>query len=211
MALCEKKIQGCIALDCEKPIFAGMESGAFVFNKADITGITYEQVQIGTDSHDDPIYKDNPNMITGINMASNAVGYRIEQFGKTPYTGSNTSMVEGNAMNKFTETFNFVVSDNSEKASRELLDNLANGTFVAVVRNQYHGSDNRSEFQVYGAKKGLKAATMDNDKYAEETDGGWAVSLVSENVPTSAVFMEHKTTNTVDTLEYLQGLAPACV
>lgn len=206
MALCEKKIQGCIALDCENPIFAGMESGAFVFNKADITGITYEQVQIGTDE-----YKDNPNMITGITLGSGAVGYRIEQFGKTPYTGSNTSMVEGNAMNKFNETFNFVVSDNSEKASRELLDNLANGTFVAVVRNQYHGSDNRSEFQVYGAKKGLKAATMDNDKYAEETDGGWAVSLVSENVPTSAVFLEHKIGTTVDTLEYLQGLAPECV
>jgi len=205
MALCEKSIKGCISLDCKKPIFAGMESGAFIFNKSDITNIDYEQITVGTGT------EENPNMITGITLASGAVGYRIEQFGKTPYTGSNTSMVEGNAMNKFNETFNFVVSDNSEKASRELLDNLANGTFVAVVRNQYHGSDNRSEFQVYGAKKGLKAATMDNDKYAEETDGGWAVSLVSENVPTSAVFIEHKTGTDVDTLEYLQGLAPECV
>lgn len=205
MALCEKKIQGCIALDCENPIYAGMESGAFIFNKADVTNISYEQITVGTET------KDNPNMITGITLGTGAVGYRIEQFGKTPYTGSNTSMTEGNAMNKFTETFNFIVSDNSEKASRELLDNLANGTFIAVVRNQYKGSDGRSEFQVYGAKKGLKAASMDNDKYAEETDGGWAVSLASENVPTSAVFIEHKTGDDVDTLSYLQNLAPACV
>ena len=205
MSLCEKKIQGCIALDCENPIYAGMESGAFIFNKADVTNISYEQITVGTET------KDNPNMITDITLGTGAVGYRIEQFGKTPYTGSNTAMVEGNAMNKFTETFNFIVSDNSEKASRELLDNLANGTFIAVVRNQYHGSDERSEFQVYGAKKGLKAASMDNDKYAEETDGGWAVSLTSENVPTSAVFIEHKTNDEVDTLSYLQGKAPACV
>ncbi len=206
MALCEKKIKGCIALDCEKPMFAGMESQAFIFNKADITEVAYEQVQIGTDQ-----YKDNPNMITGITLASGATGYRIEQFGKQPYSGTNTALSEGNAFNKFNQTFNFVVSDNSAKASSDLLDNLANGKFVAIVQNQYKGSDNRSEFQVYGINKGLTAASIDNDKYSEDTDGGWAVSLTEENTPVSAVFIEHKIGTNVDTLDYLETLAPECV
>lgn len=207
MALCEKKIQGCIALDCDKPIYAGMESEAYLFNKSDVT-LTYEQLT-------DPVTqvaKDNPNMITNITLAADTTGYRVEQFGKTPYSGTNTALAEGNAFNKFTQTFNFIVSDNSEKASREILDNLANGKFIAIVRNQYKGSDGRSEFQVYGANKGLAAASIDNDKYSEETDGGWAISLSEENTPVSAVYFEHKTSGTVDTLNYIQTtLAPECV
>lgn len=201
MALCEKKIKGCIALDCEKPMFTGMESGAFIFNKSDIESITYEQVD----------NKDNPNMVTALTLGTGAVGYRIEQFGKTPYTGTQTNMVEGNAFNKFNQTFSFVVTDNSSKASNEILDNLANGKFVAVVRNQYKGSDGRSEFQVYGINKGLAASAIENDKYSEDTDGGWQVTLVEENTPVSAVFIEHKTGDDVDTLAYLNGLAPECV
>ena len=200
MALCEKKIKGCIALDCANPIYAGMESTAYLFNKSDVT-LTYEEID----------EQKNPNMVTEITLGSGVVGYRIDQFGRTPYTGSNTSMAEGNSFNKFNQTFNFVVSDNSEKASREILDNLANGKFIAVVQNQYKGSDGRSEFQVYGANKGLAAVSIDNDKYSEETDGGWAVSLTEENTPVAAVCLEHKIGTVVDTLEYLQGLAPECV
>ena len=176
--LCEKLLAGCIGADCDNPVFAGMESKAWIFNKSEIASFTYDS--------------QNPNLITDITMKEissgvNAVGYTITQLGKTPFTGTNTALVEGNAANKFTETFNFIVPDNSPAASM-LLDNIANGKFVVVAKNEYTGSDRKGAFQVYGAKKGLTATAMERDAYGEDADGGWTVTLTSENAPNSALF-----------------------
>lgn len=176
--LCEKLLAGCIGADCDNPVFAGMESKAWIFNKSEIASFTYDS--------------QNPNLITDITMKEissgvNAVGYTITQLGKTPFTGTNTALVEGNASNRFTETFNFIVPDNSPAASM-LLDNIANGKFVVVAKNEYTGSDSKGAFQVYGAKKGLVATAMERDAYGEDADGGWAVTLTSENTPNSALF-----------------------
>lgn len=198
--LCEKLLAGCIGADCDNPVFAGMESKAWIFNKAEIASFTYDQT--------------NPNIITDITMkeitpasgqdpAVMAVGYTITQLGKTPFTGTNTALVEGNAANKFTETFNFVVPDNSPAASM-LLDNIANGKFVVVAQNQYTGSDSKGTYQVYGAKKGLVATAMERDAYGEDADGGWAVTLTSENTPNSALFFYK--TDAATTLSTLEGL-----
>lgn len=204
MNLCERLINACIAADCDNAPFTGSGSVGYIFNKAQIAGFTYDQT--------------NPNIITGITMKTyeesdgqggtddvSYVGYKIQQLGKQPFTGTNTTMVEGTTMNKFTETVNFVVPDNSPAASM-LLNSLANGKFVIVLKNEYDGSDNRGGWQVYGAKKGLVASSMDRDIYSEETDGTWAVSLVSENAPDAALFIEHKTGTDVDTEEYLETL-----
>lgn len=198
--LCEKLLAGCIGADCDNPVFAGMESKAWIFNKSEIVSFTYDQT--------------NPNIITDITMkeitpasgsdpAVMAVGYTITQLGKTPFTGTNTALVEGNAANKFTETFNFVVPDNSPAASM-LLDNIANGKFVVVAQNQYTGSDSKGTYQVYGAKKGLVATAMERDAYGEDADGGWAVTLTSENTPNSALFFYK--TDAATTLSTLEGL-----
>lgn len=46
-----------------------------------------------------------------------------------------------------------------------------------------------SAFQVYGYYQGLKAAEIGNDKYSEETEGGWNISLQETKVPKSALFL----------------------
>lgn len=199
MNLCEKLINSCIGADCDNPIFTGIESKAYIFNKSEIASFTYDD--------------NDPNLITAINMKTyqdgsddlSYVGYTISQLGKQPYTGTNTALVEGNVSNKFTETLNFVVPDNSPAAAA-ILDNIANGKFVVVIANEFNGSDGKGKFQVYGAKKGLVASAIENDKYSEDTDGGWAITLTSENAPNSALFIEHKTGTDVDTAEYLDTL-----
>lgn len=202
MALCEKLLAGCIGASCVHPIFAGMESKAWIFNKSEVASITYDQT--------------NPNLATDITMKTHAdvayTGYTISQLGKTPFTGTNTALVEGNASNKFTETFNFVVPDNSPAAAM-LLDNIANGKFIVVAQNQYDGTDHQGAFQVYGAKKGLVATAMERDAYSEDNDGGWAVTLTSENTPNSALFIRHMTTGATpvdDTEAFLDSLT-SCV
>lgn len=206
MNLCEKLLAGCIAADCDNPVFAGMEPKAWIFNKSEIASFTYDATSP----------KPNPNLITDITMKTHEVqgqdvaytGYTISQLGKQPFNGTNTSLTEGNVSNKFTETFSFVVPDNSPAAAM-LLDNIANGKFVVVAQNQYDGSDHKGAFQVYGAKKGLTATAMERDAYREDNDGGWAVTLTSENAPNSALFLEHKEDNEVNTEEFLDSIS-AC-
>lgn len=196
--LCEKLLNACIGADCSNPIYSGIDSNAWLFNKSEVS-FTYDET--------------NPNIITDFVMATytdgsddvTAHGYTVQQLGKTPYTGTNTTMVEGNVSNKFTNNFAFVIPDNSPAAA-EVLDNLANGKFVAVIKNEYDGSDHRGQFQVYGAKKGLVASAMENDKYSEDTDGGWAITLTETGTPSSAIFLEHKTDTVVDTEDYLNTL-----
>lgn len=198
--LCEKLISACIAADCDNAPYTGMGSKAFIANKSDIASLTYSQT--------------NPNLVTEIEMKEisagvDAVLYTITQLGKTPFTGSQTEMVEGNTSNKFTETFAFVCPDNSP-TSAMLLDNIANGRFVVFAPNEYTGSDNAGGWQVYGAKKGLTASAMTRDPYSDDTDGTWAVTLVSENVPNSAIFIQHMSSDSTpvdDTASYLESLA----
>lgn len=189
MNLCEKLLAGCIGADCDNPIFSGMESKAWIWNKSEIASFTYDT--------------QNPNIVTDITMKEvsagvDAVGYTITQLGKQPFSGTTTSMVEGNTANKFNEVFSFVVPDNSPAAAM-LLDNIANGKFVVVVKNEYTGSDNKGVFQIYGAKKGLVATAMERDAYGEDTDGGWAVTLTAENTPNSAMFVYKTDLQTTET------------
>lgn len=197
--LCEKLLAGCISVSCENPIFEGAEAGAYIFNKSQVASITYDQT--------------NPNVITTITMATHEVGsddvaytgYTITQLGKTPYTGTNTALVEGDIMNTFTETVTFSVQDNSPAAAM-LLDNMANGKFVVVMENQYDGSDNRGKFQAYGVKKGLVVTAMERQLYDDTQNGGWTVTMTAEKTPNSALFVEHKTGTDIDTKSYLDGL-----
>lgn len=204
--LCEKLISACIAADCDNAPFTGMGSKAFIANKSEIASLTYSQT--------------NPNLVTSVTMKVleegqgsdpdvMAVLYTITQLGKTPFTGTQTEMTEGNTSNKFTETFAFTCPDNSP-TSAMLLDNIANGKFVVFAPNEYTGSDGAAGWQVYGAKKGMTASSMTRDPYSDDTDGQWAVTLVSENVPNSAIFIQHMSTDATpvdDTESYLESLA----
>lgn len=197
MNLCEKLLAGCISADCANPIYTGIDSTAYIFNKSEISSFTVDA--------------QNPNLITAITMAEvsagvTATGFKIQQFGKQPFTGTTTSMAEGNISNKFNAEVHFTVPDNCPNAA-SIIDNLANGKFVVVLVNDYEGSDGKGKYQVFGSKKGLTATAIDGDKYSEDTDGGWAVTLTEENTPMSAMFIRHETTpGTDDTKSYLDSL-----
>lgn len=175
--LCEKLLDNCIAASCENPIFSGVDSKAYIFNKSEIAKLTPAT--------------GSTNIIEGIVMKEkesgvNYMGYSIIQLGKKPYEGTGTAFAEGNISNTFTHTLNFLIPDNSPAAAH-IIDNLANGKFVVVIKNDYSGSDEKGTFQVYGAKKGLSCTGVTNEKYGD-AEGGWAITLTEENAPNSAMF-----------------------
>lgn len=208
-SICERTIKTCIAGSCTNPIYSGIEGKAYIFNRQEIEKFTFDTTT------------PNPNLITEITMDTYTsggsdvayTGYQIKQNGKQPFTGTTTSMTEGNVMNKFTENVSFVVPDNSPAAAM-LLDNIANGRFVVILVNEYEGQDGKGKYQVFGSAKGLVCSAMERDAYSEDTDGGWSVTLTAEGSPKSAVFLEHTTTSggetVVDTKSYLETITDDC-
>lgn len=173
---CDKKLAMAIEPDCTNPMVGGLEADGCIMNRADIDFDACERDE------------ENPNLITTLALKSGMRGFPIYQQGNSPFTGSNVAFTAGTFMNKFTKQVNFMVADHSAECCNKIIDQLANGTFVVVMKNKYVGSDKKSKFEVFGYEAGLKQTEGSRDPYSEDTDGGWAVAL-QEVAPTSGLFL----------------------
>lgn len=181
-SVCNYLLSQDIAYDCKDPVTTGVEPNGIIINREDIDFGKTEFVE------------GMPNCINQLQLKPNKHGYAIVQGGKTPFTGTNTAFAEGNLVNTFTHLVSFVVLDNGADVCENIIDKLANGQFVVILENQYKGLNKDTNagsaaFQIYGYYSGLKANEINNDKYGEDTNGGWLVSLQEEKSPKSGMFL----------------------
>ena len=196
--LCEKTINACIAADCENPLFAGVNAEALIFNFNQIDSFTYDA--------------SNGNIVTAITMkadaSSNPYGaYTVQQLGNQPYNGSQTEMAEGTYGNKFNNTIQIAVVDNSPAICHDVIDNLANGKFVVMTENDYKKADGSNRFQLYGTAKGLRASSIVREFYGDN-ESAYVVTLVEEGNPKSGVFFY--AASDASTAEAVEALKADC-
>lgn len=115
-------------------------------------------------------------------------------YGDTPFTGTKVTMSKGTYRNTFDNEFAMTILDNSPDVCKNVIDGLANGDYVVVFENKYKNLNKTtnkgdSVYQIMGLRQGLNAETIENDKYSEDTDGGWAVLLKETKAPESALFL----------------------
>ena len=185
--ICDSIISKGIAVDCENPIVKGFEADGIICNRGDI------------DFSKSVFDNDNKNVLKTLMLKSGKKGYPVVQQGATPFSGAKTSLVTGTYRNTFTNEVPIAVLDNGPEVARDIIDGLANGTFVLILKNVHKGTSGKAEYQVYGYYQGLRASAIDNEKYSEDTDGGWLVTLQETSVPKSALFYfntDSKTTKT---------------
>lgn len=182
MGVCDNLIKKDIIPSCDGPIVPGIEQEGVIANRADVdfAATTFNSTR--------------KNVIETLAMKSGKKAYKIVVYGGTPFAGTNIALATGTYRNTFTNTVNMVVLANSPDVCGDIIDGLANGEFVVVLENkskdlQKEDNPGDSAFQVYGYYQGLKAAEISNDKYSEDTDGGWLVSLTETKVPKSALFL----------------------
>lgn len=174
--LCQSLIQADIQSNCANPLVRGMESDGIIINRSDIDFSA--TVFDSTDA----------NIIKTLVLKTGKKGYQVQQDGSTPFTGTNTALATGTYRNTFTNQVNLVVLDIDPETSWKVVDGLANGEFVAILKNKAKGTSGKAEYQVYGYYQGLHATELAQDKYSEETDGGWAVTLEETGAPKAAVY-----------------------
>jgi hypothetical protein len=116
-------------------------------------------------------------------------GYEVNQLGNTPFTGVQSTLEVGTYRNTWTHAIPIVVLSNTPEVAHDIIDGLSNGTFVVILRNKFKGTNGDAEYQVYGYTQGLVASEGTNDKYSEDTDGGWIITLQETGARMSAMFL----------------------
>lgn len=173
MGLCDSYISRDITINCDSNQTRGLEEDGIIINR---NHVDFAKTVFG----------DKKNIIKTLVLKSGYRGYEVRSAGATPYTGTTTSMVKGTYKNTWNSTLPIVILANSPEVVDEIVEGLANGTFVVILRNKTKGE---GEYQVYGYHQGLKAETIENDKYSEETDGGWLATLQETGSPKAAMFL----------------------
>lgn len=182
MAVCDYMIKQGISPSCDDPIVQGVEQRGIIINRDDIdfSATTFNSTR--------------KNVIETIALKATKKAYEVVVLGSTPFTGTNTALAAGTYRNTFTNTVSLVILDNGPDVCENVIDALANGEFVVILENKFKGLQKEENpgdpaFQVYGWYQGLRASEMTNEKYSEDTDGGWAVSLQETRAPKSGVFL----------------------
>lgn len=171
--LCETLIKQAITADCENPIVRGLEPDGVIINRGDIDFASCTVTG---------------NVISALVLKTAKSGYPVYQMGSAPFTGTTVSLTTGTYKNKFQNQVVIAVLDNGPDVAEKIIDGLANGSFVVILRNRHKGTDGKAEYQVFGYYQGLVATAIENDKYSEDLDGGWLVTLQESNAPKSAMF-----------------------
>lgn len=169
---CDFALAQDIAVSCEHPQKAGMQNKGYLIN--------YDEVDWATLAQTD-------NIVSKLALLKGRA-YEVVIPGKTPFTGTQTALTTGTYLNKFTKTVSIVILNSGPDVSKNVIDQLANGRFIFIGENKYRGADDKNAFEIFGLEQGLTASEMTNDKYSEDTDGGWAATLTEENAPSSGIF-----------------------
>ena len=177
MASCETIITQDIAFACDELVNRGFEADGVIINRKD--------VDFSATEFDDT----NKNIIKTLVLKTGKKGYQVQQYGNAPFTGTNSALVVGTYVNTWTHQVVLAVLSNTPDVSASIIDGLANGTFVVILRNRTKGADGKGEYQVYGYAQGLKASAGENDRYSEDYEGGWLITLEETAAPKSAMFL----------------------
>ena len=174
---CDYKLAQNIGASCDNPQVLGLKNKGYLMN--------YDDIDFDSLVRDET----NSNIVKTLTLKSKAKAYSAYVPGKTPFTGTKSEMQTGTFRNTFNKTASIVVLDSGPDVAKNIIDNLANGKFVFIMENKYQGDEKKNTFEIYGLEQGMTASGITNEKYSEDTNGGWAVTLVEEQAPTSGIFM----------------------
>lgn len=178
---CDYKLAADMMANCENPSTKGLRNYGYLIN--------YDDIDFESCVRDES----NPNILTTLVLQTGKKAYRMYVPGNTPYTGTNKAFAKGTYRNSFTKGVNLVILDNGPSVVKDIINPLANGLFVAILENKFSGKDGKNTFEVYGFEQGLAASALADDKYSEDTEGGWSATLEETGAPSAGIFLFNNT------------------
>lgn len=153
-----------VLLDCQKRISAGANDNLFLLNYNDIAAITRDIT--------------NPNLIESFSLVSGAFLYKFEGFNDSVEPRS--ALVESRYSKLYDHEVTFKIFDNTVEI-KDQIDRMAQGKMVAIIENNFAGSDGETKFEIYGITGGLQLREMERIVQDEETQGAYNLVLRSSD------------------------------
>lgn len=189
MPNCESLISKDIDRDCDNPSVTGLEANAVIINRSDID---FSSVTFANGKR---------NIIENLGLKNGKKGYAMYVPGATPYTGTTKTLNVGTYINTFNNEFHAVILNGGPDVCENIIDGLANGSFLVVFENKFKAGENKEgAFEIMGFYQGLTATELSNDKYGEDTEGGWAVTLTENRSPKSGLYLFKTSYEATETL-----------
>ena len=183
---CDSLIANDIAFACDNLSVRGMESDGIIMNRDDIdfSATVFDST--------------NPNIIKTLVLKTGKKGYAISQLGNTPFTGLVSNMNVGTYRNTWTHDIPIAVLGDDPQVVKDIIDPMTNGTFVLILRSKTKGANGDGEYKVYGYAQGCRASAGTNDKWSEDTEGGYLMTLQEANAPKAGMFFWNTDKSTTD-------------
>ena len=178
--LCNSLIATDIQADCTNLGIKGLEPDGKIINRADIDFANCVM------DNGNPA---NPNIIKSLVLKTGKSAYDVAQLGNTPFTGLVSNLNVGTYINTWTTDIPIAILANDPVVAHKVIDALANGEFVLILKNKNRGTAGNAKYQVFGYAQGCRASAGTRDAYSEDVEGGWLVTLQEANHPKSAMFL----------------------
>lgn len=183
-------LDGDIEPDCDFPIQGGVDDLLYLINKADIASVTRDTT--------------NPQIIEDIILVSGARAFRVQ--GQNNSNNTRWELVK----QRYTRMYNHIVSFvgfDLGPSGYERYEELSNALVVAVVVNNYRGTNGNAAIKIYGLDAGLRASTMSQDMSSADTQGAVQIEMASDEINkephTPATLFD---TNFATSLAIIEGL-----
>lgn len=148
--------------NCSYPLTAGNAERLILFNFDDIDSYTRNV--------------SNPLIVEEIVMKATKTGF--EFFGQNYSNEPKYRMRKGAYVNTYEHEVNFLVFGYNG-AVKKILEAMAKGKLVALVENNYRGSDGSSAFELFGAGSGLYVQSMERDANDQDNNGAVKIQLLT--------------------------------
>lgn len=165
-----------LAADCSASPARGYEKTAILINRADIN--------FGTLAYS----TSHKNTLTTLGLLSGKQGYKVEQRGATPFTGTAGSVEVGTYGTTVTHTIPIAVIVNDRELAEKFEDGLLNGDFVMILECKDKGPNGDSAFKVFGIQNGLQLSDYAEDAYGD-TFGGALFTLQETGASRTSVYL----------------------
>lgn len=149
-----------LLINCDTPLQGGVNDRLILINWDDLASVT----------------KNAAGIVTAITLNSGAQAYLVE--------GKNNSVAPTQALLKlrFSEVFDHIVNFKTfdlDNALKVQLQNAVKGRFIAIVENNFKGTDGDAAFEIYGLDAGLVVTALTRDPNSSETQGAYDITMGS--------------------------------
>lgn len=187
---CLSTLADSISQDCDNPRVSGYEDTALIFNRNDI-----DWSSVTTDAN-------NPRIITSFSLKEGKTPYVIynPRVNPAPFNGSNTSFTQDTS--KYTKTVQFYYEGIGGAASMNVVEPLANGSYIVLLQRKDHRGD--GSFQLVGYQSGLVATAQVQD---EET-GYWLMTMNTDEPFADVAYLDTDYATTKAAFDSMLTLVP---